>query len=192
MCLKTRAGSWGYPGSPGRRLYVVILLLVLAPGILVAQNATLGDSENFFDVSFGDLQEELTMVNEEGKAAPLIMFEMEDCPWCDRMKKQVLNRVQVQDYYHQNFRIVSVDVEGDVPIIDFDGSEILSKDYALKVLRVRATPVFVFFDPRGEVITRYTGVVKNAHDFILLGRYIVEGHHKTTRFNQFRRANQPG
>jgi thioredoxin-related protein len=59
----------------------------------------------------------------------------------------VLNRVQVQDYYHQNFRIVSVDVEGDVPIIDFDGSEILSKDYALKVLRVRATPVFVFLIP---------------------------------------------
>ena len=70
-------------------------------------------ADDFFDISFGDLQEELQLVREEGKSALLVMFEMEDCPWCERMKAQVLNRVQVQDYFHENFRIISVDVEGD-------------------------------------------------------------------------------
>lgn len=176
-----------------RKIRVLIFWLMLGVGLsCAAQQEELVPAENFFDISFGDLQEELAMVDQENKSALLLMFEMEDCPWCTRMKAQVLNRSSVQTYFHEKFRIISVDVEGDVPIIDFDGSEMASKDYALKVLRVRATPVLVFFDTDGEVITRYTGAVKNAHDFLLLGRYVAEGHYQTESFNQFRRANQPG
>jgi thioredoxin-related protein len=120
------------------------------------------------------------------------MFETEDCPWCLRMKLQVLNRVSVQDYYHEHFRILSLDVEGDVLITDFAGNEVTSKEFSLKALRVRATPVFAFFDQNGELITRYTGALKNAHDFLLLGRYVVDGHYRDTRFSRFRRDNQPG
>ena len=120
------------------------------------------------------------------------MFETEDCPWCTRMKLQVLNRVKVQDYFRANFRVISVDAEGDVPVVDFTGEEMTSKEFALKSLRVRATPVFAFFDTSGSLITKYTGAVKNAHDFLLLGRYVVEGHYQTERFNRYRRANQPG
>jgi thioredoxin-related protein len=149
-------------------------------------------ADDFFDISFGDLQEELQLVREEGKSALLVMFEMEDCPWCERMKAQVLNRVQVQDYFHENFRIISVDVEGDVPVVDFSGVEMASKDFALNILRVRATPVFVFFDHSGEIITRYTGAVKSPHDFLLLGKFVVEEHFKTKRFNKYRRENQSG
>ena len=103
------------------------------------------NAEEFFDVSFGDLQEELELVTEENKKALLVMFETEECPWCLRMKNQVLNRVAIQDYFKDQFRILSLDAEGDVEVVDFDGNLISSKDFALKNLRVRATPVFVFF-----------------------------------------------
>ncbi len=165
---------------------------------IVALNSTqlyaeeLVDAEDFFDISFGDLPEEVQAVEDEGKSGLLVMFEMEDCPWCVRMKQQVLNRASVQEYFHNNFRVITVDVEGDVPIVNFDGAEMLSKDFALKVLRVRATPVFVFFDFAGNELVRYTGAVKNPHDFLLLGQFVVEGHYLSTRFNRFRRANQPG
>ena len=176
------------------RLNILTLYLAACVGfsfaVQAAQQEVLTSAEDFFDISFGDLQEELELVREEGKTGLLLMFEMEDCPWCDRMKVQVLNRMHVQDYFHENFRIITVDVEGDVPIVDFDGNEIPSKDFALKVLRVRATPVFVFFDAEGKLITRYTGAVKNPHDFMLLGKYVVEGHFETTGFNAYRRAHQ--
>lgn len=148
-------------------------------------------AEGFFDVSFGDLTEELDIVREEDKTGILIMFESEDCPWCHRMKLAVLNRVAVQDYFRDNFRVLSLDAEGDVLITDFTGEEMTSKEFSLKAMRVRATPVFAFYDNNGELVTRYTGALKNAHDFLLLGRYVVEGHYKSTRFNKFRRENQP-
>lgn len=149
-------------------------------------------SEGFFDVSFGDLSEELELAREEGKTGVLIMFETEDCPWCHRMKLTVLNRVAVQDYFRDNFRVLSLDAEGDVLVTDFAGEEMTSKEFSLKAMRVRATPVFAFYDNNGELVTRYTGALKNAHDFLLLGRYVAEGHYKSTRFNKFRRENQPG
>jgi thioredoxin-related protein len=53
---------------------------------------------------------------------------------------------------------------------------------------VRATPVFVFFDTEGNLLTRYTGAVKDVDEFLLLGEYVVEGHYKEMRFNNYKRA----
>ena len=148
-------------------------------------------AEGFFHVSFGDLQEELDIIQDEDKSALLVMFETKDCPWCVRMKHTVLNRQAVQDYYHENFRILTMDAEGEVLITDFEGNDITTREFSLKAMRVRATPVFAFFDDQGELIARYTGALKNAHDFLLLGRYVVDGHYKSIRFSKFRRENQP-
>ncbi|NKB78183.1 MAG: thioredoxin fold domain-containing protein [Gammaproteobacteria bacterium] len=182
-------------GSKKPAKWCLALLFVFHWGTAWAQGAEeeIADSaDTFFDISFGDLQEEAMLVEEEGKKGVLVMFETKDCPWCTRMKQQVLNRVQVQDYFHANFRVISVDAEGDVPVIGFNGEEMTAKAFALKSLRVRATPVFAFFDKSGELMTRYTGAVKNAYDFLLLGRYVAEGHYKNERFSRYRRANQPG
>ncbi len=179
-----------------KALIPAILLSVILSSQLWAsgsdEDVLASSADDFFDTSFGDLEEELELVKEESKTGVVVMFETEDCPWCHRMKLQVLNRVSVQNYYHEHFRVLSLDVEGDVLITDFKGNEMTSKEFSLKALRVRATPVFAFFDENGELITRYTGALKNAHDFLLLGRYVVDGHYRDTRFSQFRRDNQPG
>ncbi len=170
----------------------VFLLLATARADSMDLNALAASADGFFDQSFGDLQEELEIVRDEGKSALLVMFETDDCPWCLRMKQTVLNRQAVQDYFHENFRILAMDAEGDVLVTGFDGNEISMRDFSLQAMRVRATPVFAFFDTGGELVTRYTGALKNAHDFMLLGRFVVDGHYRDTRFSQFRRENQPG
>ena len=181
-----------YMKELAKKLFVFTYFsLALALHLPVSAEQLTGNAEDFFDISFGDLQEELVTVEDEDKTALLVMFETEDCPWCKRMKQQVLNRVAVQAYFRDHFRVISLDAEGDVPVVDFSGSEMTSKEFALKTLRVRATPVFVFFDKKGEVITRYTGALKNSHDFMLLGKFVAEGHYENTRFNKFKRANQP-
>ncbi|KAA3634484.1 MAG: thioredoxin, partial [Proteobacteria bacterium] len=69
----------------------------------------------------------------------------------------------------------------------FDGQEVVEKDFALKYSRIRATPVFACFDADGNLLTRYTGAVKNVDEFMLLGEYVIGGHYKNTRFNAFKR-----
>ncbi len=164
----------------------LILLLLFS----VAAVASPRDPEQyFFDQSFGDFSEELQTAREQGKKGILIMFEMDECPFCHRMKTTVLNQPEVQDFYKKNFLIFSVDIEGDIEITDFKGQPTTMKDFAFKQFRVRATPVFQFFDLQGNPIKRgrYTGATKDAGEFMLLGKYIVEQKYRDTSFSRYKR-----
>ena len=137
---------------------------------------------HFFDQSFGDLREEAQIVRDEGKQAIMVMFESEDCPWCEKMKKTVLNQSDVQDYYRAHFRNLSLFIDSDNPLTDFSGKETTEKDFSFKQHRVRATPVFGFFDHNGKMVVRYTGVTRNRQDFLALGEYVADGHYKKMKF----------
>jgi thioredoxin-related protein len=154
-------------------------------------------ASRFFDQSFWDFTEELQNARDQGKKGILIMFEMDECPFCHRMKATVLNRADVQEYFRDNFLIFAIDIEGDVEMTDFAGNTTTMKDFAFKQHRVRATPVFAFFDLEGQPVQRgrYTGATRDAEEFMLLGRYVVEGHNRTTSFTRFKRdqkSDNPG
>lgn len=170
-----------------RQLFAVILLMAMTTSLPALQFRDPGS--HFFDETFGDLQEELETAREQGKKAILIMFEMEECPFCRRMKAKVLNRDDVQEYYREHFLIFSIDVEGDLEITDFEGNATTQKEFALKQFRVRATPVFQFVGLDGKAISkgRYTGATADAGEFLLLGRYVVDEHYKETSFVSFKR-----
>jgi len=172
----------------------VFLGALLAAQTFVPVNAEtiLPPEVSFFEETFGDMPDELSMVEDENKKALLIMFETDDCPWCMRMKQTVLNRQRVQDYYKEHFRIISLNAEGGAPIVDFDGLDTSETKFALKLLRVRATPVFAFFGSDGALLTKYTGTTKNADDFLLLGEYVVGGFYKQGRFSKYRREHASG
>lgn len=165
---------------------LLLLLLFVATPI----HAEIRSWELFLDQSFGDFAEELENARDEGKKAILIFFEMDECPFCRRMRERVLNRAEVQDYFHEHFAIFSIDIEGDVEIVNFDGEETTEKDFAFKENRVRATPVFAFFDLEGTRIARYIGATRNAEEFLWLGEFVADEHYKRTRFTRFKREKR--
>jgi thioredoxin-related protein len=140
----------------------------------------------FFQPKLGDFQAEMQTARKEAKAGVLIMFVMEDCPFCERMKSTILNQSEVQDYYRKHFLVFEMDVKGGSAMTDFKGVQTTEKDFALKN-RARATPTFIFFDTNGEPVTRYTGVTKDAAEFIQLGRYVVAGAYKDKPFAAYKR-----
>lgn len=167
---------------------LMVLLMMLAQlSMPLYAETILPPDVSIFEESFGDMQEELASVTEENKKALMIMFETNDCPWCMRMKQTVLNRQRVQNYFKQHFRLITLNAEGGAPIVDFEGVDTSETQFALKLLRVRATPVFAFFAADGTLLTKYTGTTKNADDFMLLGEYVVDDHYKTVKFSKFRR-----
>lgn len=145
---------------------------------------------HFFQPQLGDLQGDLAAAKQEGKRGILLMFEMDDCPFCQRMKQTVLNQSEVQEYFRQHFIIYAMDTKGDTPLVDFKGKDTTEKAFSLDQ-RARATPVFVFYDLEGNPITRYTGATQTPAEFLLLGRYVVEGHYKAGPFNVFKRQTGP-
>jgi len=144
---------------------------------------------HFFMQNMGDFKEELATAQAEGKQGVLVMFEMDDCPFCSRMKANILNQTAVQDYYRKHFLIYPVNVKGDTPMLDFKGKDTTEKAFALDQ-RARATPVFVFYDLEGNPITRFTGAMQTADEFLLLGRYVVEGGYKAAPFNVYKRQQK--
>jgi len=173
--------------------YTVLLLLVAVAGLF---NAPLSAAETrdprdfFFHETFGDFQEELALAREEGKRGVMIFFEMDECPFCHWMKENVLNRPQVQDYFREHFLLFSVDVEGDIEITDFTGEPMAQKDFAFKKNRVRATPVFAFFDLEGNRVHRHTGKTASVEEFLLMGEYVAEGVYEEMPFTRFKRARR--
>ena len=121
------------------------ILLLFSP----SSPAATGDSTGFFNQSLGDFSEELEVAREEGKKGVLLFFEMDECPFCARMKTSVLNQSDVQAFYAERFLVFDVDVEGELEIVDFEGNATTQKEFA-KRCRVRATPVFVFYDLEGN------------------------------------------
>jgi len=168
-------------------LFAALLLFYVQ--IVVAAAAPRDPGTYFFDKTFGDFSEELATAREDGKTGVLLMFEMDECPFCHRMKTTVLNQPEVQDYFKEHFLIFPVDVEGDVEVTDFQGNVAAQKDFALKQFRVRATPVFAFFDLDGNLVARYTGATRDSEEFLLLGRYVVEGAYKDTTFTKYKRGS---
>jgi len=154
--------------------------------------AETSDNESFFDETFNDLTEELATAKDEEKKAILLMFEMDECPFCHRMKQTILNQPEVLAYYREHFRIISVDIEGDLELVDFSGKTTTQKDFSLKQHRVRATPVFLFFDLEGKAMKngRFTGASKDAEEFLQLGQFIVGGHHQKMPFIKYKREQQ--
>lgn len=174
--------------SVPRRLLLATLLVWIYSA--AAAEPAVDPAQGFFDQTFGDFAEELANAKAQGKKGVLLMFEMNECPFCQRMKTTVLNRPEVQTFYKQHFLIFAVDVEGDVDVTDFAGRAKPQKDLALKDYRVRATPVFAFFDLDGQPLAKYIGATKDAEEFMWLGEYVVQDRYKEIPFAKYKRERQ--
>ncbi len=169
---------------------LLLALMVLVSASAMAADKPRDPGQHFFNDSFWDFTEELENAREAGKQGILVMFEMDECPFCHRMKTTVLNQPDVQDYFREHFLIFPVDIEGDVEVVDFKGKTTKMKDFAFKQYRVRATPVFAFYDLDGKYIkrARFTGATRDKDEFLLLGRYVVEGAYKKQSFTRYKRS----
>jgi thioredoxin-related protein len=153
----------------------------------------------FFEQSLGDLTEELEIAREEGKQGIFVFFELDECPFCHRMKQTVLNQPEVQDFFKRRFHSLAVDIEGDIEIIDFDGKSTTQKEFA-RANRVRATPLLVFYDLEGEQVFKYVGATSGVEEFLWMGEYVAQQVYlltddrgmniRFTRYKQMRRLNK--
>lgn len=167
----------------------VLLGLFFLFGSNVSLAETREAHQYFFDAKLGDFKSELATAKKDGKKGVLIMFEQDDCPWCYRMKQTILNQSEVQDYFHKHFLIFPVDLKGNISMVDFKGKETTEKAYSIEQ-RIYGTPVFDFFDLDGNRIVRFPGVAKDVDEFLLLGKYVVEGAYKDMPFAKYKRQGQ--
>jgi thioredoxin-related protein len=166
-----------------RQLIIAFFLLFAAP----AWAQTRDPANYFFLPKFGDFQAELDAARQQGKKGIVLFFEMDDCPFCERMKTTILNQPDVQDAYRAQFLPYPIDVNGDTQMTDFQGKPITEKAFSF-AHRVRATPTLLFFDLDGKLVARHTGPTKDKAEFLLLGQYVTEGAYATQPFTKYKQG----
>jgi thioredoxin-related protein len=165
----------------------VVLAAVLTASLSFAAESH--DAAGFFDLNMGDLKGELADAKTEGKKALMVMFEQDGCPGCLHMKRNILSRKDVQDFYRANFANLSLNIWSSVPVRDFGNREQTEKAYALAA-KVKGTPTFVFYDLSGNEVVRIFGAIETPDEFLLLGRFVASGAYKTRSFAQYK-ADRP-
>jgi thioredoxin-related protein len=170
---------------PTRRLVVLALLFV--PALAAAQGAARDPMQHFFTPTLGDLKAELVDAKQAGKQAAFVMYMRDDCPYCERMKQNILSRPDVQAWYRQRFAVLAVDIKGAVPISDFGGKATTEKDFAL-AQGVKYTPVIMFYDLSGKPLTRVDGEIRTTDEFLLLGEFVASGAYARMKFADYKQA----
>lgn len=170
-----------------RSLLLSAALALLALPAISAE--TRDPHQHFFNLNTGDFKVEAQDAKQTGKKAILVMFEQEGCPGCLYMKRNVLNRADVQAFYRQRFLNFSVDIYGAVSLRDFAGRDHTEKSYA-QALKVNATPTFAFFDLAGDEIARVVGPIKDVAEFMLLGEFIASGAYRSGKFAEYKQSRR--
>jgi thioredoxin-related protein len=142
---------------------------------------------HFFSPTLGDLKAEAADARAAGKRAVFVMYVRDDCPYCERMKRDVLSLEAVQDYYRREFAVLAVDIRGAVPIVDFAGRSTVEKSFAA-AQGVTFSPVIVFYDFDGKPLARQNGEIRDRREFLLLGEFVASGAYRTRSFAEYKQS----
>ena len=168
------------------------LLLVLGLALLAGARAETRDPDtHFFNPFLGDLRDELAQARSSGRRGVLVMYHFDDCPACKRMRREVLNQSEVQDWFRQAFVIVPIDILGAQPMTDLNGKTLTEHDYG-RAMEIRGTPTFDFYALDGAHVYRHVGGLFSPTDFLLLGQFIVTGAYQGRTFKEYRQRSGKG
>ncbi|MCU7813474.1 MAG: thioredoxin fold domain-containing protein, partial [Candidatus Thiodiazotropha sp. (ex Notomyrtea botanica)] len=115
-------------------------------------------------------------VNNRNSDKPLlVLMEMKQCPPCDELHQEILNRPELQQALGK-FDVVLVDVWSSDKLINPSGEQISATDWAAS-LRINYAPSLLFFDEQGREIFRSEAYLKAFHthavmDYIVTGSYL--------------------
>jgi thioredoxin-related protein len=164
---------------------IVLAALLALPLLAGAQGDGRRDPmQHFFVATLGDYPAELADAKKAGKQGLVAVFMWDECPYCERMKKNVLSSPEVQQFYRERFMPIAVDTRGAVPITDFAGRPSTEKQFS-NDQGIRGTPTTVFYDLSGRPLYRHPGEVKDAATMIRLGQYVLSGAYKNQKFAEY-------
>ena len=160
----------------------IALLLLFPLGI----TAHAEQAATFFDENFYDYQENLEEAVEQKKSGIFIFFHLDDCPFCHKMRQQVLNQAEVINFYKKHFLNYQEDANGSLEVINFKGKQTTQQRFATEEHNVFATPVLAFFDLNGKMVAYRTGFLPQS-DFLLFGQFVKDKQYLQTNFIRYKR-----
>jgi thioredoxin-related protein len=118
---------------------------------------------------------DLRPASRAGHKPLLVLMEMKQCPPCDDLHRQILNRPELRESMAK-FDVALVDVWSAEPLMSPTGKRLNSSDWAAQ-LKVNYVPSMIFFDQAGQEVFRTEAYLKAFHtqaamEYVASGSYL--------------------
>ena len=110
---------------------------------------------HWFKESFLEIAEDVDEATEAGKHV-ILFFQLNGCPYCDRMLEESFETEPMTSYIREHFDTIAINVRGDREIAFNDEITVTEKQLA-GILKVAATPAILFLDENNKTVVRVNG-----------------------------------
>jgi thioredoxin-related protein len=110
---------------------------------------------DWFKESFLDIQDDVDEAFEQGKHL-ILFFQLDACPYCDRMLTEAFEDEPLSSYIQANFDVIAINIKGDRDIAFNEEISVTEKQLA-EILEVRSTPAILFIGEDNKSILRLNG-----------------------------------
>ncbi len=142
---------------------ILFVLAMLFTSVTVAETAKRGQITggvahqvpDWFKESFLEIQDDVDEATDEDKHV-LLFFQLNACPYCDRMLTESFEAEPLTSYIQQHFDTIAINVKGDREVVFNEELSVTEKELS-EILNVRATPAIVFLDSNNKTVVRVNG-----------------------------------
>jgi len=110
---------------------------------------------DWFKQGFLEIQDDAEEAGDANKHV-MLFFQLNNCPYCDRMLSESFETDPVSQYIQQHFDVIAINVKGDREVVFNQDLTVLEKELA-DILRVRATPAILFLNSDNRSVLRADG-----------------------------------
>ncbi|NNE64188.1 MAG: thioredoxin fold domain-containing protein [Gammaproteobacteria bacterium] len=110
---------------------------------------------SWFKESFLEIADDVEEASEENKHV-ILFFQLNSCPYCDRMLEESFEAEPLSSYIQQHFDTIAINVRGDREIAFNEEVSVTEKELS-NILKVAATPAILFLNEENKAIVRVNG-----------------------------------
>ena len=109
----------------------------------------------WFKASFLEIAEDVDEASAAGKHV-MLFFDLNGCPYCDRMLNESFKSEPLGSYIRENFDVIAINIMGDREIA-FNEEVSLTEKKLSEMLKVYSTPALLFLNEDNETVVRVNG-----------------------------------
>ncbi|MEN8213595.1 MAG: thioredoxin fold domain-containing protein [Pseudomonadota bacterium] len=144
----------------------------------------------WFQLSSGDLRDDLQEAVAEGKQGIFIYFGQKRCSYCEQFIETTLGTPDIEKYILENFAVIAIDIWGIDEITDTDGKSYTERELSVKY-GTNFTPSLIFYDAQGNKVHRLRGF-HPPYKFRAALKYVVEKFYQKETFRDYLARAEPG
>lgn len=139
----------------------------------------------YFKESFLEIAEDVDEATEADRHV-LLFFQLNACPYCDRMLEESFETEPLESYIRAHFDAIALNVAGDREVAFNDEVSATEKELA-DLLDVRATPAILFLDSDNQTVVRVNGY-RAPERFQAILEYVATRSYRSVKLSDYLRA----